>query len=423
MCKAYELNSDIQSFAVANDFVINTNKACYELGKTLRPFCIFANEKQKEYNVIDFATFTGFADASKNLVDEIANIRREQYKVTGVYLSQDVDKKVLFFDYLLSISACYIEIPKYVTKEGMAQEAYDKFLMTKNPNIIAAWLGIKPLEAQTKYSGKIHMTGYDFDNGYIRCVKLMQSAKGNSITVPRSPLSMEKLSCIPLYMLWAFVEGSKTIMQDKLIEFGYLKDNGTVRVLPTTLNESIMRDYYKDNLFVNLMLNGIDINKVQQGGMMLSSHINRGYIKVPEIGISKYDATGVRSLNIARLLYAKEVTEVDRSYIDVDLDSVQLGFINASDSLLTRDESQVILMFKELTQKEPTADTPALIIEEAKKYVQNMITIFSTTYKKSLHTFMISHPQWFPKYTGVKIEDAGNLLSQPVAVGVGMFDF
>ena len=59
---------------------------------------------------------------------------------------------------------------------------------------------------------------------------------------------------------------------------------------------------------------------------MLASKMHRGYIKIPELGSSIYDDTGVRSLNVARLLSIKQVESVSREFIHVDLNSVVSNF-------------------------------------------------------------------------------------------------
>ena len=398
----YGLNHSIKSFAVANDFVINTNKACYTLGQQLQPFCIYANETQQQYGVLDFAKFNGFMDADKTLAEEIAEYRKEVYAGEGISfnLEDEMKRKLLFFDYLLTVSICYVEVPKYVTKNGMPTATFDKFLCTRNPAIMAAWMGCEPAEMQAKYSAKIRSQQVDVDDNVLRFVKLQQTAKGNSISVPRTAYSVEKMTCTPMYMLYAFIEGFKPLIQQGIVKFSYLKDNGTIRELPTTLNESILRDYYSDAMFVNTMLAGVDINSVQQGGMSISSKMNRGYIKVPELGASIYDGTGVRSLNIARLLCAEVISEVDRSFINVDLNSVVANFADALDYLFKTDASKVIDCYRGVVGKEPESTQPAVMLEEMKKFADGRSVVLSTTFHRSLHTFMITNPQWFPLYTG-----------------------
>lgn len=417
MSSFYGLNESIKSFAIANEFVVQSNKACYKLGQSLMPFCVFRdNEAQEQYNVPDIANFGAFMNPEITLVDEIYAERAESYKEVGISVTEE-EKKYVFFDYLLSISACYVEVPKYTTKDGMAMPTYDKFLCTRNPSIMATWMGAEANEMQAKYSHRIKTTQIDFANGDIKVVKLMSGAKGNSISVPRVSYNVEKMTCVPLYMLYAFIEGIKPIMQDNIVKFTFLKDNGTVRELPTTLNEGILKKYYDDNMFISQMLSGVDINTVKQGGMMLSSKMNRGYIKVPEVGASIYDGTGVRSLNIARLLKAEIVTDVDTSFIKVDLNSVETNFGDAMDYLVKTFPDLVKPCYVGLTTKEPESDEPVVIAMALKEYVRSNITFLSTTYARQLHKFMIDNPLWFPLYTGMpnkSIVSSTNIGAEPV---------
>ena len=417
--EVYSLNYDVKSFAVSNRFVTDTNKACYQLGKNLVPFCIFGNEEQKSRGIMDFAEFTAFVDSSKSLIDEICSYRYDVYKDFGISvdLSDINKKKLLFFDYLLSISACYIEIPKYVTKNGMHLKTFDKYLCTKNPAIMATWMGSTTNEMQVKYSSRITSRQVEFNINETRFVRLNHTKKGNSITVPRNASSIENMRCIPLYMLYAFTEGFKTVINEKIVKFEYLKDNGTIRELDTTLNETILMDYYKDNIFVSTMLQGVDINSVKQGGMYLSSHINRGYIKVPELGASKYDETGVRSLNIARILSLKVIPEVDRSFINVDLKSVLYNFDNALDYIATKDSSCLKDIYKALTDENIEGDTSSILMA-IKQYASDRCSLLSTTFQRMLHTFMIKNPLWFPLYTGERDESQVSLSNNSTSIGV-----
>ena len=405
MSELYGLNYSIKSFAVANDFVVNTNKACYALGQQLLPFCLYANEDQKKYGVLDFATFQAFLNPQISLIDEIAEYRHQAFKDNGINVDirDKLKKKLLFYDYLMTISICYVEIPKYVTKEGMPMATYDKFLCTRNPAIMGAWMGADPSEMQAKYSSRITSRQVEFNVNELRCVKLNHTSKGNSITVPRTAYNVEKMTCIPMYMLYAFVEGFKPLIQNGIVKFSYLKDNGTIRELATTLNEDILKDYYDDNIFINTMLSGVDINTVQQGGMTLSSKMNRGYIKVPELGASVYDGTGVRSLNIARLLKAEKIDSVDRTFLKVDLNSVPTNFNNGIDYIVKTMPDNLKDCYKALVGEEfdeTKCSSIPVMAETCKSYVAGRSAFLSTSYHRDLHIFMISHPEWFPLYTG-----------------------
>ena len=101
----YGLTGDIASLAVKNEFSLNLNKACYALGKQLKPFCFFADEKRKQFGVLDFCSpeFMGIAGES-SLYNEVAEFRTEQLRKDNITLGTQSEeiKKALFFDYLLA---------------------------------------------------------------------------------------------------------------------------------------------------------------------------------------------------------------------------------------------------------------------------------------------------------------------------------
>lgn len=420
----YDLDHSVRSFAVANDFVQFSNKACYSLGQQLRPFCIYASDLQKQFGVLDIAEFAGCEDAKKTIAQEIADIRSAEYKSFGINVSaSDVMKqKLLVFDYLMSISICYVEVPKYITKEGYPVQSFDKYLCTRNPAIMAAWMGCEPAEMQAKYSARIAPNQVDFNSNCLRFVKLNHLSKGNSITLPRNAANVEKMTCTPLYMIYAFQEGFRPLLETSILKFSFAKDNGTVRELCSTLSEDIIRQYYDDNMFINTMLSGVDIKSVQQGGMTLSSKIHRGYVRIPELGASVYDSSGTRSLNLARILKVEAVSEVDRSFIKVDLNSVIQNFDVSLDYLAKTSPESVVDCYKALLCDDADVErvpTMAQQITECKEYVRTRSTYLSTEYHRYLHTFLVSHPEWFPLYTGKPAQQ----VTSSANYGVSEIDF
>ena len=411
----YGLNHSIKSFAVANEFVSRLNTGCYQMGKNLQPFCFFASDLQKQWGVVDIGQFSGFVNNEISLIKEISGYRRELYTNTnfGLLPYGDNIDKVLFYDYLLSVSICYIEVPRITSKNGVSKKTYDKFLATRNPFIMSAWMGFPASEMQSKYSTRIEHTNADFITNMVRVAKLSSSAKGNTITIPRSNFDVTEMTCIPLFMLYAMVNGFYSNLKDGIVKFTYLKDNDTVRELPSTVNFDILIDYYKDNNFITGMLQGVDVFTEDQGGMLLSSKQSRGYIKLPELGCSRFDYTGVRSLNISRILRMESISEVDRSFIDVDLNIVVSEFKNKIDSLLLTNPSELINVLDALCQQHEVdrGTSPALLTTTIKDYVDTCDIMLSTQFRRALHTFMISNPQWFGNYTGISSTGSVSVVS------------
>ena len=419
--KYYGLNSDIMSFAVNNQYTTLLSKAAYALGAGLTPFCFFAREAQVENGVVDFSNFNGASGDGRNVGQEIYDYRKSVYREQGLFLERaKMSEKYALVDYLLTVALCYVEIPKYVTKEGMAQQAYDKFLCTRNPHIMQAWMGGENVvEFQSKYSGRIRLNQVDLESGNIRLVKMNSSQKGNSITVPRGVFDIESMQICPVFMYYAFIQGIKGELENSIIEFMFMKDNGQIRTLATTLNYDILMDYYNDNSHVSDMLQQADVDSVQQGSMTLPSKMARGYVRLPELGSSKYDS-GVRSLNLSRIVHIRKVEEVDRSFINVNLDAVQEVFNYYVDGFVVLNPHAITDVCAQVLGQVPSEGTsPAVAAEILKREVNSRIIFLSTEYKRSLHRFMVSNPQWFPSYTG----DTQATAQSSSSYGIEDFDF
>lgn len=420
MC--YSMDCSIKSFAVANEWSATLNKICYKLGKQLKPFSLLSDEYQEKYGVLDLAKCGGLIDQTMPMIDEVAKVRNEEYGIIKKSELNDKDKRALFIHYLMATSICYCEVEKWKTTNGVASKTYDKFLCTRNPAIMGAWMGMSPAEMQAKYSRRIQVDTADLNEGVLRYVKLLSSAKGNSISVPRTFASYENMRCVPLFMLYAWITGAKDVMQNNIVKFTFLKDNHTERELCTTLSEDIIRKYYKDNLFISTMLSGVDIDSNQQGGMNLSSKVHRGYIKLPELGSSIYDSTGTRSLNLARILKAEVVDEIDTTFINVSLSSVVENFKNHIDYVAQNQPTSLAEIYNKLsaTEKFTGEESSASIVNALYSYVDENEMLLSTSYQRQLHLFMISNPQWFTMYTG---QPTKGVSASTENFGVAQFDF
>ena len=76
----YGLGFKIQSFAVANPFIVEMNKACYRLGKQLQAFSLLCNDIQKSAGVLDLAQVNAMVNSSDTVMSEIAKYRAKVYE-------------------------------------------------------------------------------------------------------------------------------------------------------------------------------------------------------------------------------------------------------------------------------------------------------------------------------------------------------
>lgn len=420
----YGLAHEINSFAITNEFTKLMAKSTYALGQQLRPFCFFADDIQKEYGVIDFMTFNGFS--GKTIMDEIAEYRYEEYKKFGVQVAKETyeDKKYLVFDYLLSLAICYVEIPKFITRNGIKQPSFDKYLCTRNPSLMAAWTGCKFNEAQAKYSPMIRLLPIDFEKKQLKFVKLTHTEKsGNSITISRNVKTYDtaSLRVIPLFMLYDNLLGFEEHIKEGIVEFKTIKDNGSIRTMNVTLNDTLLLETYKDAEYVQKVKTGIDIHSVDQGCMELSRKITRGFIQVPEFGASIYDSTGTRALTLSRIVSMRKLIkeEVDLSYINVDLDSVYDNFVDALEQGVSSNKDAMIKIYTDLVGKSPENDiTTVSMMGVICQKVSNNIAFLNTEYKRYLHNYMVTNADLFKTYGGAPNKAKIN----PNAMGIGAVD-
>lgn len=420
----FGLTGDVASLAIRNVFSETLNKVCYTLGQRLTPFCFFADEKRKQHNVLDFCSkdFEGMSGTRRPLHDEIVEFRIDQLKSDGITLGNRTPSidKALFFDYLLSESVCYVEVPKYTRKEGKPTPTFDKFFATKNPRLMALWVNEDINLISRKYAHRCKSTSVELMDSQLRIAKLNRGKKGTSITIPRSSLDANVVTIVPLFCLNAFVGGFKEILETSILEFTFLKDNGTERVLASTISKDIMYDYYSDHDFVERALYGVDIDSTHIGGLDISSTMGRGYIKVPELGSSRYDSTGTRSVNVARLLQIKKLEEVSREFIDVDLDSCEVAFENGV-SVLTVKHPEMLPRLAELVgvQNLNGKETKVELLKSIRETVDTNCIILSTTYLRELHRLMVRNPDMFPLYTGKPLD----IVSETNDVGIETMPF
>jgi hypothetical protein len=161
----------------------------------------------------------------------------------------------------------------------------------------------------------------------------------------------------------------------------------------------ILKQVYSSE-FISKIYANIDVAGNKQGDMYLPTKIGRGYIKVPEVGLPRYDETGVRSLNLIRLLEIKPVTldEVDLSCVNVNLNTVQGSFVRGIEHLARVDKEELLTLYRKLTEDQTEITNginEAVLVEKIKQFIDQRIIIFSTTYLRTLHKFMIENPQWF----------------------------
>jgi hypothetical protein len=319
------------------------------------------------------------------IVEEIAH-----YRWSKLSLSDDKEywkerTTLLFLDYILSSCLCYVEVYEDGSSSGKKANSVDKFYATRNRFIAARVAGIEDAET-SKYVNYLTPVLSDYRMSSLRVLKLNRQKKGFKITQPRSAINFNKaVKVTPLFFIDAFVRGITPVMKDNMVKFKYIKDNGQERELITTLSESIFEKYY-DKTYAE--------NVIKQCEMK----IDRGYMKVPELGCSKYDDTGLRALNLSRITSIEVVNDFDSSYIDVDFNSIIPTFKATIEAI--HNEEIMGMIYQTLMGESPQNKSLIDIRSEILVYVDGRFAIGTTTFQKELHNYMVRYKMIFKGYTG-----------------------
>lgn len=324
---------------------------------------------------------------AKTVVDEIALYRARQYRLD---VANNVDgflkakRDYLFYDYLLATCLCYVE--------EFDGTRVSKYYATKN-RFIAAMAAGMDASFTAKYMNYLTMSQSDVSSGIIRALKLNYQTKSGlyKIVQPRSGVTVSnKLKVTPYFIMAVTAESILKALGNGIMRFVFVKDNLQERELVSTMNPQILGKYY-DAEHVEVMLAHV------------KKAMNRGYIQVPELGLSRYDDSGVRALDLTRITDIEFVKNVDTRFIDVDLNSVVPEFFRRLDEMGS-DVKTLAHVYNIVFNSGVSKMDANIIRDELESWCRSQKAIGTTTFMKQLHTLMISNPMLFPNYTGKHVQ-------------------
>lgn len=299
------------------------------------------------------------------------------------------------YKYLISEYLCYCEKPvvnmRYKTKFNSVN-AYDRFLITANINVIGCWLGIGVEEAEAKYRKQLGNPKEDSCDPYFRYVKLYLTKEGQpKVSCPRTPIDLSTLDLrvYPLYALETGVETLYKMLSKGTYNVTFIKDSHQPRVINLTTNIDILKQYYPEDYLNMYFYDSFD------GDFICNPYLCRGYIKAFEVGASRFDVP-TRSVSYARIT-SIEKAEPDLSYVNIDLSSVISSF---NDYLSTQDIdlNGLVEMLSAFGVGVEEPKNPTVI--GIGTWEENQKMLLGTDFERQLAIFMLGNPQWFPNYTG-----------------------
>lgn len=309
------------------------------------------------------------------------------------------------YKYLLMNFLCYIEVPttSFKSDTGSFKKTFNKMLVTANTEVMAEWLGVDYNELPSKYVDRVFNINMDDGEDLLPYVKLTETKGGRKISVPRMDIDVSERGTrvIPLFMLKAGVDALYSKMEEGIVKVSFLKDGGQLRDMFTTVNFPKIRDIYGGGSFLD-----DSIEDSYKGDFLENKSLSKGYIKVPEIGGSRYDGP-TRSMSYSRIVDISYNEEPDLSFINIDLSTVIEGF-NEGVLAHTKQAEAIVDMLEafgidgdawkdtvEVRKKYTNKDVSSLL-----QWAEERNLLFSTVFVRELCLFMLSNPQWFSNFTG-----------------------
>ena len=316
-----------------------------------------------------------------------------------------------YLTFLLKTSVCFVE---YTDMHGKVL----KLCMCSNLNILRACEKFKDGVATFSLANSDTLrkfTAADVNgtvNKEIRGIKVNKKI----YTVLKVPFVLKgtRIRIVPICLLNEAMKVAAN--QTGITRYVYLKDNGDTRTLDTTADRTMLIKHYTSEKADEMLANT---------SMSLDTLFNRGYIRVVEVGASKYDS-GVRALNLSKIKEYKQITddEVDYRFIDVDFAGIPDTFHHYMECIT---DVKVLQGYVHDFLPDLNSNNLAYLRQELFTHVDTNILYGSTQYLRTLYLYMLDHPQVFkesvkhvfnidvgvtsrketPKETGLEIGELG----------------
>lgn len=227
-----------------------------------------------------------------------------------------------------TIKGVYTRQPKFFA--STPEYEGDVYLaMQKNPKL---QLNIKELSRGSVYAMRV-----DYKKGAVKVIR------------PKSGIKLDRV--IPLFVIDSVQEVLGELLTKHVLALTYKRDNGVVRQLCTTFAENVLNEVNKDTNYVMKQLRlSLGLERVNLCGyIVLRSSLN-GVMLVPDLECSLYDPTGVRYVNLSRIIkieVVKTSTQLNLKNKHLDYSLVEQNFYMWYKSLSQSEKEQVMAYFRE----------------------------------------------------------------------------
>lgn len=368
----------------------------------------------------DWFSFCTKIDPSQKDIMSITNVKGVKIGAFIHDLYPETSYRSAIYKYLIRDYLCYYEAPTVVKDRDKGygfKSSYTKNLITSNIKVIAKWLEISEEDAKMLYGSRVAGVFEDNECDLFPYVKLYETKDGTrKVTKPRKDLDLGigGTRVVPLFALKEGIDVfyKKACEDTYTVEF--YKDGGQERKINTTFSLNKIRELYTDNNFISRGMQGM-----YDGDFLANPTMERGYIRVFEMGSSIYDSP-LRSINYARIIRFYQ-EEPDATYINIDLDGVLEAFVRGINNRKVKPYEVVDMLevFQVGSSRPKKSSTPTDLEDWA--YGQKML--LSTVFLRSLALFMLANPQWFEGYTGTPKDYSSTTEDNTISSQQDEFDF
>lgn len=329
-------------------------------------------------------------------------------RLIGDVFFPDTEYRPAVYKHFLRAYMCYYESPIIKASKGTepVKNGYEKFIATSNIGVISAWLDIPLEEAYNLYYPQLDSAYLDDGDVYFPYVRLYITKDGvRKIRKPREMMDLSKrgLRISPVFALKMGVDMLNNMWSKEVVRVTFKKDGGDTRVLDTSTNVNIIRNIYgeSDYLFRSM-------NEMYEGDILKDSTFQYGYLRLPEIGGSRYD-TPLRSLSFSRILSIEYDVKPNLFFIDIDIDNVLDSFKKYVERASNKKLSEVLgsLMFFHLITGDDKKKIQSTL--DLENWADMKYLSLGTQFLRDLCMFMLGNPQYFPGYTGQLEEDVDDI--------------
>jgi hypothetical protein len=360
-----------------------------------------------EFGRVDTLNQTEAGKVLKSILEDEAS---QTFNVDKEYIDE-----LLLTYYLMLNTSVLIEHTAHGVATGVYQPTVVRGVFTLDEDEIRDMYKLHRMEVPDKAWKDLNNVANSIPTSYnmskIKAVKLdWQRCK---TTNPRALMNYDDgIHIIPTDVLVGYLDKLKETARTAILKITYKRVNTATREQYVTLNKDAINMIYKEDLrFANDFYEQCHPSTFLYHGVHTNVEALNGFWKVGDLGISRFSFNGGRHISLSRIMDIKLATQKDLSaikrYVNVDLDSVLDIFAHYVTMLDAEGKDKVM--------RDLGSNDPDLI-----KFVQMQMTIFTTTYQKFLHDYMVNNQEWFKGYTGIKqsqYENSYNLSSSEIKFG------